>query len=169
MKRSFVLAAVMCGLLVVSGCGTDVRENVISLTIESLTKAAGSLASIKEAVAKWDSKDTKEADKAAWLKKAMDRIEGTNSLRTAAQGLLQAKQAAQQLEPASKEVRDEYFEKYQKNIQDAVKRVQKEQDALNEALRQAEQNHPDQKTALAELKQKLQLAQGEFEVQTKQQ
>jgi hypothetical protein len=165
MKKLTVLAGAFCTALLLAGCSSDVREALIDGTIGSMNKAASSLTGIKDNVDKWD-KEKKETDKNALLKKA---IEGTNSLRTAAQGLLRVKQEAMQLEPATKEQREEYRKKYQERIAAATESVSRAQDGLNQALVNAEKNHPDQKTALTELKQKLQLAQAEFELQAKQQ
>jgi hypothetical protein len=100
------------------------------------------------------------------LKKA---IQSADSLRLSAKSLQDLKQESLQVEPTSGEVREEYRQKYRVSLPAAVQRVEKGQKALNEALLQAEKNHPDQKPALVELKQKLQLAQAEFELQAKQQ
>jgi hypothetical protein len=165
MKKLSARAAVIFTVLTLSGCGSDLRETLISSAVGDMNKAAGSLSSIKENLEKLD-KEKKNEDKVALLKKA---AESTNTLRSAALGLQRVKQASLQLEPASKETRDEYREKYQDRLRAAVQRLEKEQKGLNEALIQAEKKHPDQKKELAELKQKLQLAQGEFELQAKQQ
>jgi DNA repair exonuclease SbcCD ATPase subunit len=165
MKKLIVLAGTLCVTLTVCGCGSDLREALINGATESMNKASGTLSAIKENVDKWD-KETREAEKTNVLKKA---VESTKSLHTAAQGLQRVRQEAMQLEPAAKELREQNREKYQKGIVAAVERLNKEQKGLNDALIQAEKNHPDQKTKLTELKQKLQLAQAEFELQAKQQ
>jgi len=165
MKKLIALVGTLGMALTFTGCGSDVREAVIAHAIESMNKAASGLGGIRENVEKWD-KEKKDTEKTALLKKA---VEGTSSLHTAAQGLQRVKQETLQLEPTPKEQREEYRTKYQDSIGKAVQRVKTEQDALNQALSQAEKNHPDQKTALTELKQKLQLAQAEFEMQAKQQ
>ncbi len=165
MKKFIAPLGALCLTLVLSGCGSDLREVLISGTIEKLNKAKTSLPNIKTNVAKWD-KETKDAEKTKLLKSAMD---GTNSLRGVARELQEIKQATGQLDPTTKEQREEYLQKYRDRLGSAVEGLKKEQTGLNDALIMAEKNHPQLKTALAELKQKLQLAQSEFDVLTKQQ
>jgi hypothetical protein len=165
MKKLIVPSGTFCLTLMVMGCSSDVRESLIARTRDNMTKAASNLSSIKENLEKWD-KEKKEADKNALMKKA---VEGTNNLRNVAQDLLRIKQETKQLEPATREQRDEYRQKYQASLASAAQRVLKEQEGLNQALVNAEKNHPDQKVALTELRQKLHLAQAEFELQAKQQ
>jgi hypothetical protein len=165
MKKLLVLAGTLCVTLTVCGCGSDLREDLINGTTESMNKASSTLVAIKENVEKWD-KEKRDNEKTALLKKA---AESTKSLHSAAQGLQRVREEAARLKPATDEVRDDYREKFKKNIAAAVERLDKETKGLNQALLQAEKNHPDQKAALTELKQKLQLAQAEFERQAKQQ
>ena len=164
MKKLVALGSTFFLVLALSGCSSDQREAQISKTIGELNKAASSITNIKENVDKWD-KESKDAEKTKYLKQA---IEGTNTLKKIAQELQAIKQTTETLEPATKEQKEEYAEKYRAQLGSAINRVNQEQTALNEAMIRAETAHRDMANALGELKQKLQLAQGEFEVLTKQ-
>jgi hypothetical protein len=162
MNKLTVLAGA-CMLLALSGCGSDLRESLVTQTIDTLGKTSNTLTNIKESLERLDKAKT-DAEKKELLDKA---AEGSSSLRKLAQNLQQIKQAAAQLEPASEEVREAYREKFQNSLADATQRVKKEQDKLNQALLHAEAQHTQQKVALTELKTKLQTAQMEFELLSK--
>jgi hypothetical protein len=165
MKKLIVLACTFFLALTVAGCGGDQRADLIGRVLTNVNKASTSMTTIKENLEKLD-KEKKDTDKAALVKKA---IEGTNTLAAAAKELHQIKQESLTIEPASKEQIEEYRDKQRDAIRAAVKRVSEAQTAMNAALVHAEKNHPDQKNGLTELRQKLHVAQAEFELQVKQQ
>jgi hypothetical protein len=161
MKKLVVVGSLLS--LVLTGCSSDEREGQISKTISELNKAASSLGNIRDNVEKWE-KETKDSEKNRFLKQAMD---GTETLKSVAQQLQLIKQTTDKLEPATKEQKEEYAQKHRNALGSALNNVNKEQTALNEALTRAEAANRNLAGALGELKQKLQLAQGEFEVLTK--
>lgn len=159
MKRAFwpVYSIVMCGLL---GCGSDVRESLVVMAVKQVGDAATNLGNIKENVEKWE-KETKDPEKARHIKTA---IEATERLKRNGQTLQEIKQEAAKLDPISPEEKEELGKNFRKRLQTDVDRLSKEMNALNQTMARAEKAS---KSGIADLKQKLQVAQSEFEVLTR--
>lgn len=150
-------ALMMFGLL---GCGSDVRESLVSVAVKQINDASSNLGNIKENVEKWE-KETKDADKTRHIKTA---IEATERLKRNGQTLQEIKQEAAKLEPLSPEEKEELGKTFRKSLESAVQRLNKEMTSLNESMLRAEKVS---KSGIADLKQKLQVAQSEFEVLTR--
>lgn len=157
MRKALWLSCSLAMVLGLMGCGSDAREVQVSKTLKQLEDAANNVGRIKAKVEAWE----KEPQKTQLLKDAVDDTEG---LKKNGQALQEIKQENERLEPPSKEEKEEFAKGYRNKLTGAVDRLNKEQIALNQALARAEKIN---KAALAELNDKLRLAQREFEVLTR--
>jgi hypothetical protein len=160
MKKWIAWASAVVVMVCLTGCGSDLREVLVGKAIDDLGKAASTIQGIRENVEKWEA-ETKDAEKKKFLDNA---ISATDTLKQVGQGFQGIKQATERLEPSSREQREELRRSFRDRLDKAIERLRKEQRSLNDAITRAD---GIKKGALAELKEKLQQAQGEFEVLTK--
>lgn len=161
MRRGLWLCGMVAMTVGLAGCGSDMREVLVSTAVKQMNDAASNLASIRETVDKWErEKETKDKEKL--IKSASETAE---RLKRNGQNFQEIKQQAEKLEPLSQQDKDELGKSFSKSLRGALDRVTKEMNALNETMARAEKVS---KTGIADLRQKLQHAQSEFEVLSRQ-
>ncbi len=168
MKNVLLPAAALAMAIILPGCGSDEREQLIKSALVQIDSAKENMALIRDYVVKWEN-EKKEEEKTKLLKNAVELAGGVKdrlgALSKNALVFQNIKTQADKLEAGTPEDRKALVDKYRDRFASAIESANKERILLNEAIARAEKK---EKGPLAELKISLQKAQGDFENLVKQ-
>lgn len=171
MRKGLMLASAWLCLLA-AGCGSDVREGLVSDTVNLLLQTTTKVASIREGIESAE----KKSDKVLNLQDAMRaadelKVKGRELQKTAL--MLRGIK-----DPVTDEEKKQYLKDFQGRIQDGMVKLNEETLKLNKKLRELEIsvktagspfNDPTSQAAVEELGKKIKDAQGEFDSLARQQ